>query len=91
VESIVAFGSLLTVHIWSHLSDKYGRKPILLISVGANCLLSGTFGFSKSYRMLLLVRFLMGLAKSGQAATTKVMLAESADGSQLARGFAILG
>lgn len=87
----MAIGSLLTVHIWSHLSDKYGRKPILLISVGANCLLSSTFGFSRSYKMLLLIRFLMGLAKSGQAATTKVMLAESADGTQLARGFALLG
>lgn len=54
------------VFICSHLSDKYGRKPVILTGVGLSCILCAAFGFARQYWLLVVVRFAMGFAISAQ-------------------------
>ena len=56
-----AFSALLFVPIWGKLSDKYGRKPILLISQAGTAFSFFILGLSNSYYFILLGRVLDGM------------------------------
>jgi MFS family permease len=52
--------SVFCSYFWGVLSDRKGRKPVLIIS--SICLLLSTllFGFSVNYAMAVVTRFLVG-------------------------------
>ncbi|MBY8991947.1 MAG: MFS transporter [Candidatus Lokiarchaeota archaeon] len=60
-----ALSALICVPIWGKLSDKYGRKPILLISQIGTGISFLILGLSRSYYNILFARILDG-AFSGQ-------------------------
>lgn len=66
VESAAAVGMCVGILLWSALSDKYGRKPIILIGVTMSCMLSAAFGFARRFWLLLLIRFGMGFGAGAQ-------------------------
>lgn len=68
VESAAAVGMCVGVFLWAHLSDKYGRKPVMLIGVWMSCLLCAAFGFARKFWLLLLIRFGMGFGAGAQSA-----------------------
>ena len=47
--------------IWGSLSDRYGRKPILLLGCVGTCVSLMMVGFSTSFTMALIGRILGGL------------------------------
>ncbi len=55
-----ALSALIFVPIWGKLSDKYGRKPILLISQAGTALAFFMLGLSNSYYFILFGRILDG-------------------------------
>ncbi|KAJ3302275.1 hypothetical protein HDV03_005214, partial [Kappamyces sp. JEL0829] len=83
-------GQLLFSYLWGWLSDRYGRRPVMLIGL----FLTGTsflsFGFSTTYSMALIIRFLNG-SLNGIIGATKTYLSEITDESNQARGFALFG
>lgn len=48
--------------IWGRISDKYGRKPVIAITVLGSCFAYLMFGFSNSILMLFFSRLLSGIA-----------------------------
>ncbi|MFX1312416.1 MAG: MFS transporter [Promethearchaeota archaeon] len=56
-----ALSALIFVPIWGQLSDKYGRKPILLISQAGTALAFFILGLSNSYCFILFGRILDGI------------------------------
>eukprot|EP01080_Neovahlkampfia_damariscottae_P004949 gene4949-8545_t len=81
---------LFTAPLWGYLSDKYGRRPILLIgSIGTSisCLL---FGFSRWFWLALLTRSLFGVL-NGNIGVTKTYMKEICDETNIARAFALSG
>ncbi len=56
-----AFSALIFVPIWGKLSDRYGRKPILLISQGGTAFSFFMLGLSNSYYFILFGRILDGM------------------------------
>lgn len=81
----------MSVLPWGFLSDKFGRKPILLVcSLGLATALA-TFGLSTTYAGLVVSRVSDGLM-NGVSGTTKALLAELANGDEdnLARVFSLL-
>ena len=53
----------------SLLSDKIGRKPIILIGVGSNIICQILFGFSNWYWFAVLTRFINGVTNSNVSLT----------------------
>ena len=48
-------------YIWGILSDSWGRRPVLIISVILLGLSSLSFGFSVNFAMAVCMRFMVGL------------------------------
>ncbi|XP_062519759.1 uncharacterized protein LOC134194806 [Corticium candelabrum] len=83
-------GSFLGNPVWGRLSDKFGRRPVLLIGLcvatGANLL----FGFSQNFAWAVGSRLLWGLLNANLS-IAKTYLSEVCDDTNQARAFAVLG
>lgn len=67
--SAYAVAEAITAMGWGALSDRYGRKPVVLIGLGGVALSSLIFGLAKSYWVALLARFIGG-ALNGNVAVS---------------------
>lgn len=82
-------GSLISGPIWGSLSDKIGRKPIMLVGLVSNILFALCFGFSTSLVMAMAARFAQGVLAT-VIATSKTVTAELCDASNQHKGFALM-
>lgn len=69
------FGQFLTGVLWGQLSDKYGRKPMLLCGLIGTMITSLSFGFSTTLWMVILSRTASGLL-NGNVGVLRTMVAE---------------
>ncbi|KAK7753738.1 hypothetical protein SLS62_004362 [Diatrype stigma] len=73
--SAYAVAEALTAMGWGVLSDRYGRKPVVLIGLGGVAISSLIFGLASKYWVALLARFVGG-ALNGNVAVMQTMVAE---------------
>lgn len=75
---IAAFSGaqLISAPIWGRVSDRYGRRPALLIGLGASALGFLVFGFANSVLLLFLSRVVQG-AGGGTTGVTQAYVADS--------------
>nr|XP_031858631.1 uncharacterized protein CI109_006011 [Kwoniella shandongensis]KAA5525703.1 hypothetical protein CI109_006011 [Kwoniella shandongensis] len=86
IESIFAVAELLTVFHWGTASDRWGRKPVLLIGCAGASISSILFGFSTTFPMMIITRVINGLA-NGNVAVLKSVIAELCDETNQSRAF----
>ncbi|CAL9108915.1 unnamed protein product [Musa acuminata var. zebrina] len=60
VGSAFMIGRVLTSVFWGIVADRYGRKPVIVISIISVILFNTMFGLSTSYWMALVSRLLLG-------------------------------
>ncbi|GAA5865394.1 hypothetical protein JCM3774_005622 [Rhodotorula dairenensis] len=89
IESLFAFTTFSTVLAWGRLSDRIGRKPVLIIGLTGVTVSIVSFGMSKAFWMLVVSRCFGG-ALNGNVAVIKSMLGEITDESNQARAFSFL-
>lgn len=70
-----SLAQLLAAPLWGRVSDRYGRRPALLIGLGASALSFIVFAFANSFALLLLSRVIQGAG----GGTTGVLHAYIAD------------
>lgn len=75
--------------LWGSLSDRIGRRPVLLIGLAGAGLMAIFFGLSSSLPTAFIFRALAGVM-CGNIGVTKTYLAELVDQSNEARAFSIL-
>ncbi|MGE8186072.1 TCR/Tet family MFS transporter [Pseudomonas sp. NPDC086278] len=80
----------LTAPLMGSLSDRYGRRPILLMSLAAQMLSYTFLVFAPSYELLLLARAVAGIAGASTAVVSAVIVDVTPD-TQRARRFGQLG
>ncbi|KAI0478477.1 major facilitator superfamily domain-containing protein [Xylariaceae sp. FL0804] len=73
--SAYAVAEALTAMGWGALSDRYGRKPVVLAGLGGVALSSLVFGLAQRYWVALLARFIGG-ALNGNVSVMQTMVAE---------------
>lgn len=100
ISGIVLFGGILgalysvlqffAAPIWGSLSDKIGRKPILLVSVFGLFISYVLWIFSGSFTLLLLARFVGGIM-GGNISVASAVVADVTDSNNRSKGMAFVG
>jgi len=77
--------------LWGSLSDRFGRKPILVIGVFGNAISLALMGFSTSYWMLFGSRALAGVLSSATLPTAMAYVADSTSERDRGGGMGLIG
>jgi len=77
--------------IWGGLSDRLGRKPILLIGISGYAITMVWFGLANTLWMLFAARILSGVLSSATAPTTMAFIGDSTPGDERGGGMGMLG
>ena len=77
--------------IWGGLSDRHGRKPILLVGALGNALSMSWMAFASEYWMLLAARILMGILSSATLPTAMAYISDSTDSKNRGGGMGLVG
>ncbi|KAJ2689576.1 hypothetical protein IWW39_001380 [Coemansia spiralis] len=79
----------LTIMHWGRLSDRIGRRPVLIAGLIGILAVSVLFGFTKTFAMAVVVRMATGVF-AGNGAVMKSAMAEIADDTNRSRMMALL-
>jgi DHA1 family multidrug resistance protein-like MFS transporter len=77
--------------IWGGLSDRFGRKPILLIGILGYVITMVWFGLANTLWMLFAARILSGILSSATAPTTMAYIGDSSPEDERGGGMGMLG
>ncbi|TBU50435.1 MFS general substrate transporter [Dichomitus squalens] len=89
IESLFFVTEAMFIMQWARISDRIGRKPVLLTGVGGLCISMLFFGISKTFTGLVISRCLVGML-NGNTGVIKSMIADLTDASNMAQGFAMM-
>lgn len=100
VSAIVLFGGALgalysllqfvAAPLWGGISDRIGRKPILLISVACLALSYGLWFFAGGFTLLIAARFIGGIM-GGNISTATAVVADVTEAKNRSKGMAFVG
>ncbi|KAJ8692988.1 hypothetical protein PTI98_010245 [Pleurotus ostreatus] len=89
IGSLFFLSEFVTVLFWSRLSDRIGRKPVLLAGMVGLFVTILSAGLSKSYAAFALSRCIQG-AFNGNVGVAKNVMVEITDSSNIADAFSFL-
>ncbi|KAF9441801.1 major facilitator superfamily multidrug-resistance, DHA1 sub-family [Macrolepiota fuliginosa MF-IS2] len=89
MQSLFFFTQACTVLHWSRLSDRVGRKPVILIGLCGLSVSMYCFGLSRTFWGLVLSRALNG-ALNGNIGVIKSMMAELTDSTNISQAYAYM-
>lgn len=75
---------------WGNLSDRIGRRPVLLMSITGNTFAYALWMFSNSFTLFLISRMLAGLM-TGNVSTANAAIADVTTKENRAKGMALVG
>ncbi len=82
----MAMGSIL----YGSLADRYGRKPVLLVTIGIYTLFGILCALAWDYELLLIGRFIQGLAASAMGVLANSIIRDRYDGDAMARSMSTI-
>jgi DHA1 family multidrug resistance protein-like MFS transporter len=77
--------------LWGRLSDRVGRKPVLLIGIAGYGISFIVMGFSGNILMLILSRALAGILSSATLPTAMAYIADTTDAQNRSKGVGLMG
>jgi MFS family permease len=83
--STFTVAQLLSAPVWGRFSDRFGRRPALLVALGASAIAYVIFGFATSLALLFISRIVQG-AGGGTVGVIQAYVADSVEPEQRARG-----
>ncbi|CAI4211270.1 unnamed protein product [Parascedosporium putredinis] len=86
VASAFALAQLSTNFLWGYLSDRIGRKPVLVLGTTLLAVCFVLFGFCKTYWQVIAVQIAMGML-NGNAAVVPTALGDLTDKSNQGTAF----
>lgn len=88
--SIYSLGTLLAVALLGRLSDKIGRRRLLLGTIAVSALTQAVTAFASSYGFLLVVRLIAGAA-AGNISVAQACISDVTRPQERARSMALIG
>ena len=89
--AIFAFMQFLFSPLWGDLSDRYGRKPFLMIGALGNGITMLLMAYSTELWMLFAARALAGVLSSATMPTAMAYISDSTDEKERGSGMGIIG
>lgn len=89
IESLFALSQTLTILYWGSLSDRIGRKPVLLMGLTGVTCSAILFGLSQTFWWAVAARAMAG-ATNGNVAIVKSVMGELTDSTNQAKAFSLL-
>lgn len=86
IESLFSLTQAIVMIFWGRMSDRLGRKPVLVFSLIGVTLATGLFGLAKSIPQMIMLRCLAGVF-AGSIVTIRTMVAEHSTSKTQARAF----
>lgn len=77
--------------MWGRMSDRFGRKPVILIGIAGNFLTFMMQGFAQNIVMLTLTRTLAGVITSATLPTVMAYMADITSHEDRSRGVGLMG
>ncbi|WP_141731779.1 MFS transporter [Oligoflexus tunisiensis] len=90
VASLYSLGTLLAVAILGRLSDRMGRKKLLLGTIAVSTVAQILTGLAQTYPVLLAVRFIAGMA-SGNISVAQACISDVTTPQERGRSMALIG
>ena len=81
--SSFAFGQLVTAPLWGRLSDRIGRRPVIITAQGIAAVSFLVFAFANSVWLLFACRFLQGVG-AGSLGTVSAFVSDAVEPKQRA-------
>lgn len=88
--SVYSLMQFLFAPVWGQLSDKYGRRPIILVSLFGAAAAHTGFAFATEFSGLVLARGLAGLF-GGNISTAMAYIADITDDKNRSKGMGLVG
>lgn len=85
-----SFAQFVFAPIWGQLSDRWGRRPVMLVSVGLTAVFLAGFASAGALWMLFLFRTLHG-AMTANIATAQACMADLTTPENRAKGMGLIG
>lgn len=79
------YGMSIGSIIYGSLADRYGRKPVLLVTITIYIGFGIFCAFSENYDLLLIARFIQGLAASAMGVLANSIIRDRYEGDAMAR------
>jgi MFS family permease len=88
--AVFSVAQFVFIPIWGRLSDRVGRRPVLLWSIAASAMGMAVLGFAPDLTWLFVARIWSGIA-TGNIAVAQAYIADVTTPEKRARGMAIIG
>jgi multidrug resistance protein len=85
-----SIAQFLATPILGRLSDRFGRKPLLLFSLAGTALSLAVFAMAQNVLMLFIARILDGVS-GGNISIAQAVISDSTKGEERAKSFGMLG
>jgi DHA1 family multidrug resistance protein-like MFS transporter len=88
---VYALGQLLFAPVWGRLSDRTGRRPLIIIGIAGYAVAQVLFGLATSLWLLYAARILGGILSSATLPVSAAYVADMTTDKERGRGMAWLG
>jgi len=86
IESLFSLTQMIVMIVWGRLSDRLGRKPVLVVSLCGVAVFTALFGTAQTILQMIMFRCLAGVF-SAAVITIRTMIAEHSTQKTQARAF----
>jgi DHA1 family multidrug resistance protein-like MFS transporter len=89
--SVYSIMQFIFAPIWGRLSDRVGRKPVLLIGVAGYAISFAVMAFAPNMLVLILARAVAGILSSATLPTAMAYIADTTEAKDRASGVGLMG